>query len=48
MSEVYQLLLNLKQEIQDDKNIYSLLKEDFDMIQEFAQKHKIRFDKSEV
>ncbi|CCI14916.1 hypothetical protein MICAE_440005 [Microcystis aeruginosa PCC 9806] len=48
LSEVYQLLLNLKQEIQDDKNIYSLLKEDFDTIQEFAQKHKIRIDNPEV
>ncbi|MBE9077957.1 hypothetical protein IQ241_11745 [Romeria aff. gracilis LEGE 07310] len=39
LGEVYQQLLNLKSEIQDDENIYySLLKEDFGVIQEFAKK----------
>lgn len=43
--EVYKLLLNLQEEIQDSRNMHSLLKEDFDIIQDFAQKSKIEFDK---
>jgi hypothetical protein len=45
LSEVYQLLFNLKHEIQDDRNMYSLLKEDFNVIQEFAQRYRIEFNK---
>jgi hypothetical protein len=45
LGEVYKLLLDLKEEIQDSRSIYSLLKEDFDIIQDFAQKSKIEFDK---
>ena len=36
--EVFQRLLNISQEIQDDKTLYFLLKEDFDIIQKFFQK----------
>ncbi len=42
--QVYQQILNCEQEIQDDSSIYSLLKEDFEAIQEFAQRNKIKFD----
>lgn len=45
LSEVYQLLFNLKHEIQDDRNMYSLLKEDFNVIQEFAQRYRIECNK---
>lgn len=45
LNEVYERLFNLKKDIQDDQNIYSLLKEDFNVIQEFVKGNGIQINK---
>jgi hypothetical protein len=45
LGEVYKLLFNLKKDIQDDQNMYSLLKEDFNVIQDFIQRNRIEVNK---
>ena len=38
LSEVYRSLSNIQTEIKNDRSVYSLLREDFDIIQIFLEK----------